>query len=290
MKHGLKGLCGAGALVLPLSVMVPIMTMSSSALAQQPTIQEIGGSNSIYSQTATRSEAGGSLQLFNQVEGHSRELRELRGQIEELKYQLEQLKQQSRQQYMDLDSRLSEMPSGQAPAADSGSNAEGSSSGNNADGSSSGNSADGSDSRNSGDGRDSASSGNGSSASGEARDAYQSAFSKVQDRNFDQAISEFDSFVERYPDTSLTANAWYWLGELHSAQSSPADASHAFEKVLSDFPDSAKVPDAMYKLGVLKARNGDRDAGLALLRSIKDDYPDSNAAALADQYLRQSGA
>ncbi|HAR06838.1 MAG TPA: tol-pal system protein YbgF, partial [Cobetia sp.] len=113
MRHSLKGLCGAGALVLPLSVMVPAIL--SPALAQQPVVRDLSGGNSFYDQTATQAQASGNLALFNQVEQHQRELRELRGQIEELRYQLDQLKQQSRQQYMDLDQRMSELPRQAAP-------------------------------------------------------------------------------------------------------------------------------------------------------------------------------
>lgn len=268
MRHSLKGLCGAGALVLPLSVIVP--AIMSPALAQQPVVRDLGGSNSFYDQTATQAQASGNLALFNQVEQHQRELRELRGQIEELRYQLDQLKQQSRQQYMDLDQRLSELPA-QAPQASSSAAA-----------------ADTSEPK--GDSTSNSSQQAGSGASDQAREAYQAAFSKVQSRNFDQAISDFDTFVDRYPDSSLTGNAYYWLGELHSAQSSFGDAEKAFDTVLERFPDSSKVPDAMYKLGLLKARQGDTDEGHALLKSVQEDYPDSNAASLADDYMRQSGA
>nr|WP_300309382.1 tol-pal system protein YbgF [Halomonas sp.] len=254
MKHSLKGLCGAGALVLPLSVMVPAVL--SPALAQQ--------SSGFYGQTTTQSQAGGSLQLFNDVEQQKQEIRELRGQIDELRYQLEQLQKQTRAQYMDLDSRLSSgEQQGEASSATSG---NGEKSGSSNQGSS-----------------------NTSSASGDAKNAYQSAFAKVQSRNFDQAITEFNDFVKKYPDTSLTANAWYWLGELYSAKSSFGDSEKAFSTVLEQFPDSSKVPDAMYKLGLLKTRQGDADGGKALLQAVSKDYPDSNAASLASDYLRQSG-
>ncbi|QEM81857.1 tol-pal system protein YbgF [Halomonas binhaiensis] len=260
MKHSLKGLCGAGALVLPLSVMVPAVL--SPALAQQ--------SNGFYGQTTTQSQAGGSLQLFNDVEQQKQEIRELRGQIDELRYQLEQLQKQTRAQYMDLDSRLSS----------GGQQGEASSTTTRDDGEKSGNSNQGSNNQGSS---------NTSPASGDAKNAYQSAFAKVQSRNFDQAITEFNDFVKKYPDTSLTANAWYWLGELYSAKSSFGDSEKAFSTVLEQFPDSSKVPDAMYKLGLLKSRQGDAEGGKALLQAVSKDYPDSNAASLASDYLRQSG-
>ena len=108
MRHGLRGLCGAGALVLPFSVGLP-------ALAQQPVVEDLTAQRStFYQQAETREPAGGSLVIFNQVQQQEEELRRLRGQVEELRHQLEQLRRQSRQQYMDLEDRLSTLAAGTA--------------------------------------------------------------------------------------------------------------------------------------------------------------------------------
>lgn len=254
MRHGLKRLCGAGALVLPLTV-----------AAQQPVIEDLTESQrggGFYSQTATREEAGGSLVIFNQVQQHQEEIRQLRGQVEELRHQLEQLRRQTRQQYLDIEDRLMAAGGGvdqAAPPVDEQSAREVAET---------------------------------PSPSGDApgtQQAYQAAFGHVQAREFGEAIRAFEAFVDQYPDTRLTANAYYWLGELHSAESNLEPAEAAFRRVLEDFPESSKVPDALYKLGLLEARRGRPEESRALLERVREEYPDSSAAGLADDFLRQTG-
>ncbi|MGM0783061.1 MAG: tol-pal system protein YbgF [Pseudomonadota bacterium] len=255
MKHGLKRLCGAGALVLPLSVWLP-------AVAQEgPVVEDLrGGSGSFMDQTAVREESGGNLVIFNQVQQHEEQIRQLRGQVEELRHQLEQLRNQTRQQYMDLDERLMASEAGVQSDPEVDEEAA----------------------------RQVAETPSPSGTSDEAQADYQAAFAHVQSREFEQAISAFETFVEEHPDTRLTANGYYWLGELHSAEANLDAADAAFRRVIDDFPDSSKLPDALYKLGLVKARQGEPDESRALLERVRDDHPDSSAAGLADDFLRQS--
>lgn len=258
MRQGLKGLCGAGALVLPLTVAMP-------ALAQQPVIEDLtgrSGSGGFYDQAATREESGGSLVIFNQVQQHQEEIRQLRGQVEELRHQLEQLRRQTRQQYLDIEDRLMAAGSGvdqAAPPVDEES------------------------------ARQVAETPPPSGDDPAAQSAYQAAFSHVQAREFGQAIGAFESFVTQHPDSRLTANAHYWLGELYSAEGDLEAADAAFRRVLQDFPQSSKVPDALYKLGLLEARRGRPEESRALLDRVREEHPDSSAAGLADDFLRQAG-
>ncbi|MGM0984571.1 MAG: tol-pal system protein YbgF [Pseudomonadota bacterium] len=258
MRQGLKRLCGTGVLLLPLTVATPLV-------AQQPVVEDLtgqSGSGSFYDQAATREEAGGSLVLFNQVQKHQEELRQLRGQVEELRHQLEQLRLQTRQQYMDIEDRLMAASGGvdqAVPAVDEES------------------------------ARQVAEAPSPSAEDPGIQSAYQAAFSHVQAREFGQAISAFNAFVSEHPDNRLTANAHYWLGELHSAEGELEAADAAFRRVLEDFPESSKVPDALYKLGLLEARQGRPEESRALLDRVREEHPDSSAAGLADDFLRQAG-
>lgn len=98
MKHSLIGLCGAGALLLPLSVWAA------------PEVRDLSPeSGSFYQQTEAReTTASGSLALFNALQEQQRQLAELRGQIEELRYQLGRQREMSQQQYLQLEQRLDE--------------------------------------------------------------------------------------------------------------------------------------------------------------------------------------
>lgn len=94
MKHGLKGLCGAGALVLPLSVWAA------------PVVEDLSAPNGFYQQAQVRESSGGSLELFNQVQENQSQIKQLRGQIEELRYQLDQQRQLAQERYLELEQRI----------------------------------------------------------------------------------------------------------------------------------------------------------------------------------------
>lgn len=253
MKHGLKGLCGAGALLLPLSVWAA------------PEIRDLSAeSNNFYENTQAReSTAGGNLRLLNQLQEHERQIQELRGQVEELRYQLERQRRSSQEQYLDLEQRLS---SGAAGQASPGGNAPAG-----------------------GTAVDSGAATAAASGRQEGQQAYQDAFQLVQARNFDAAIEAFEAFVDDYPNSPLLANGYYWLGELYSSRSELEPAAQAFDTVIEDYPQSNKVPDALYKLGLLRARQGQPDASRALLTRVREEYPDSSAAGMAADFLNQSG-
>lgn len=256
MKHSLKRLCGAGALVLPLSVM-SLAEAQQRPIVEDRTAQSGGG---FLDQAQVQEEAGGSLVLYNQLQEHQREIQQLRGQIEELRHQLEQLRSQTRQQYLDLDERLVAGSAGieANPQVDEES------------------------------ARQVAETPSPRGNSPDAQAAYQAAFAKVQAREFDEAIVAFETFVQDHPDTGLTANGYYWLGELHSAEANLEQAESAFREVIDNHSQSSKVPDALYKLGLIKARQGELEESRGLLERVRDDYPDSSAAGLANDFLRQS--
>ncbi|RUR32600.1 tol-pal system protein YbgF [Vreelandella nanhaiensis] len=258
LKRYFERLCGAGALVLPLSVL-PL-----TAVAQQPLVQDLssGNSSGFYQQTQRQESTGGNLVLFNQVQEHQQEIQQLRGQIEELRHQLEQLKRQSQQQYLDIEDRLMNSGPTQLEQATPQVEPEAAQEVINAP-----------STRN---------------ISEDAQADYQAAFAHVQARQFDQAIKAFEEFVAAHPDSSLAANGHYWLGELYAAEGQLSEADAAFGRVIEQFGSSSKVPDALYKLGLVKARQGEAEKSRELLEQVRDDYPQSSAAGLANDFLRQS--
>lgn len=249
--------------LLTTAAAVSLLSLAGGALAQQPSVDDLTSSNNFYDRTVTREEAGGSLALFNAIQSNQETIRELRGEIEELTYELGKIRQQGQQQYIDLDSRLAVIEQGGGGGSSVAASSQPSQSS----------------------GQEAANPGRSSDA---AKNAYNAAFSNVQNRKFDAAITAFESFVSDYPNDGLVANGYYWLGELYSAKSESAKASQSFQRVIDDYPQSGKVPDATYKLALLKARQGDVEASDALLTQVRDNYPDSTAAELAKDFMRDS--
>ncbi|WP_136254543.1 tol-pal system protein YbgF [Onishia niordana] len=230
-----------------------------------PVVEDLSqGSGNFYQRAEVREESSGNLVLFNQVQENQDEIKRLRGQIEELRYQLEQQNKMAQERYLQLEKQI-ESNTGSGGVDPAGAMGEGV-----------------------GQQEGGASAGSEATTSSDARSAYQAAFSKVQAREFPAAISAFESFVADYPDSGLTANGHYWLGELYSAQTELDKASAAFERVIQDFPQSTKMPDALYKLGLLRARQGKPDESRALLERVGEEFPDSSAAGLASDFLNRS--
>lgn len=246
------------------------------AVAQKPAVEDLSGSSdSLYQQTETRS--SGSLVMFNQVQEQQRRLQQLQGQVEELRHALEKLKRQSQQRYLDLDERLAKAAqSSTAPDSDDDPASEAEAAESDSEGAAAGQS-------DTAEGENDA----GKADNAEAQKAYQAAFAHVQDREFDKAISAFQAFVSDYPNTGLTPNGYYWLGELYAAGDALEDADQAFTRVVDQHPESSKVPDAMYKLGLIKQRQGDDERGRELFEQVREDYPQSSAASLAKDELRR---
>lgn len=263
------------AVVTCLPISLSGLLLMPAAMAQDSDIRELSSSaGSFIQQAETRDPAASaSLMLFNQIEEHDREIRQLRGQIEQLQHELKQVRDQGQQRYMDLEDRLTEM--GEQMASQRSSDAP----------SDSDNDAQAQDTATPEEPGDGSETNTSDSMSKAVREAYQQAFSHVQSRRFDQAIEAFTQFVNEYPETALTANGHYWLGELYTANDQLALAEQALKKVVVEFQSSNKVPDALYKLALVEIRQGRQASGEERLNTLIDAYPQSSAASLASDYL-----
>jgi TolA-binding protein len=80
---------------------------------------------------------------------------------------------------------------------------------------------------------------------------YDAGLASIKSRQFDEAIVQLKQLIERYPAGDFTANAYYWIGEVHAAKPEPdyESARQALVQVIDGFPSSNKLPDASFKLG-----------------------------------------
>lgn len=197
--------------------------------------------------------------LLSQVDSLQQQVKELKGQMEEQDHTIAQLQAQSKQQYLDLDRRFSQLTAASTSAVEKNTTTSPSSSANNT-----------------------------GTATGQITDAeaYQDAFKLISQRKFDQAIAAFSDFVTDYPKSSYISNAKYWLGEIYSATGKTDEARQEFLSVVTDYPKSKKVADAMYKLGQIYSQSGDNVQAKKYLQKVIKDYPGSSAAQLSKSFLQ----
>ncbi|WP_184999852.1 tol-pal system protein YbgF [Salinisphaera japonica] len=194
--------------------------------------------------------------LYQQIQQLQQQVRNLNGQVDTLQYQLDQQKQGQRDLYQDIDKRLAKLESGAAGRAGSSS-----------------------------DGAPRGAGGQTGPVDPAVQSAYMAGFNKLKDGDYPAAIDAFKAFVAEHPETALTPNAWYWMGEAYYVQQKPDAARQSFETVVNRFSASPKVADSLYKIGLIQASSGNDDNAQATFERVISQYPDSDAANQAKSQL-----
>jgi len=117
---------------------------------------------------------------------------------------------------------------------------------------------------------------------------FNHAYGLLMNKDYDQAISAFNSFLNQYPKSSLKDDAHYWLGELYLVQGEPDKASQQFRIVITN-PNNDKTPDAMLKLGNIFLAYGDEAHAKQMFQRLIKNYGNSDAADIAQLRLKSMG-
>ena len=194
------------------------------------------------------------------------EVQELRGMVEELRFQLEQMRTTQNDRYLELDGRVQTLTvQGVArPATDDVvEETEAELPNELADGAA-------------------------PPPVKDERTLYNNAVELIRARQYDLAISQLEAVIDQYPEGQFTANAYYWLGEVHAAKAVPDydSARQALAQVITFFPESRKVPDAAFKLGKVYHLTGDCTRARDLLQQVLTQHEGKTVARLAADYLR----
>ena len=215
--------------------------------------------------------AGGSVAvLYQQIQVLQDELRRLQGIIEEQAHRIDQLTREQRERYIDLDQRLLQVSQGVAPAAPAPAVAEI---------------------------RPPSAAAAAAGGAATEQEAYNAAFNVLKaaqaqppaerTEGYARALAMFDALIAEYPNGELTANAFFWRGEIELSRENLEPARQAFTQLLAVFGDHAKAPDARYKLGTVYHRLGEDEQALRHLDQVIAEHPDHSAARLARAYAAE---
>ena len=215
---------------------------------------------------AAGEEDGGLAVLYRQIQLLQDDVRRLQGSVEEQNHRIEQLTREQRERYIELDRRMLELRPNAlgAPPADGAAAA---------------------------------------TVPGTAvaappampeRFAYNEAFATMRNARglptdervpmYENALEMFKALIAAHPNGEFTPNAFYWIGEIHSALDRHELARQAFVQVVNLYADHPKAADALYKLGLTYHRLGDSTRAGEYLDRVIRDYPQSSAAEFAEQF------
>ncbi len=224
--------------------------------------------------------------LVIQVQELQDEVRNLRGQLEEQSRELENLKRRQRDQYLDLDQRLSDARNAQpVVGAGSGSTRPGPSQQPAQDVPEVREPMD-SQSQVTGIGQPVAQVQSPAASAADEKAAYDMAFQALKELRYADAAEEFQSFLQQYPNSEYADNAQYWLGESYYVTRNYDIALTAFQTLLDRYPESPKGPDALLKVGYTHYELEQWDSARAALTQVQENYPDSTLSRLAENRLR----
>jgi tol-pal system protein YbgF len=233
----------------------------------------------------------GNIELVNQINALQSQVQQLQGQLEELHHQVDELKSRSKDQYIDLDSRIGKLE-GRNPAAQP---------------------AAGPGNASNPQMQDIELGTTGAAAPAAAvppsvggpgaanvpppnapppavvedpKAAYDAAFSALKDGRYAESARRFHTFIEQHPTDDLTPNAYYWLGESYYVTQNYPISQDTFRKLLAQYPNSQKAPDALLKIGYCQYEQKQWAQAEATLNQVLQQYPNTTVANLAQGRLR----
>lgn len=123
--------------------------------------------------------------------------------------------------------------------------------------------------------------------SAETTEAYREAFLLLKQREYEQAVTAFDRFLETYPTSKYSANAQYWMAEANYVTKRYDEALQQFQMIIEKYPTSSKVPDARLKIGYTYYELGQWEESRVTLTRLRAQFPNSTVAGLAQQRLER---
>lgn len=126
--------------------------------------------------------------------------------------------------------------------------------------------------------------------SSDPKELYDAAYNDYLKGSYDLASLQFQEYLRSFPDTDLSDNAIYWIGECLYRQRKFRPAIDQFDAVLTQFPKSEKAAGASLKKGFALLELGERTAGIAQLKKVVKEFSASDEANLARQRLKELGA
>jgi tol-pal system protein YbgF len=259
-------------------LLLALLSFSSAQAIELSIQQRLAHLEKIIKQQEGNSNAA-DIVMQNQV--LQQQIAELKGVIEEQNYQIKSLKEKQKLLYIDVDSRLATLESQSGSAGNSRpANHQANSSNNNqpltveVD-------------EDYGQPSVSTNEINDNPKLSTFQEDYDIAFAHLRAGRFLESARAFEDFIQNYPQSNLTDNAYYWLGESYYVKRQYPQALAAFQSLTTKFPKSSKAADSLLKIGYSYYEMDDLTKAETNLQIVIDKYPNTSISRLAKNRLLQ---
>jgi tol-pal system protein YbgF len=118
-------------------------------------------------------------------------------------------------------------------------------------------------------------------------EAFRAALSDYTAGRYALAKDAFTDYLGRFPDTEVSDNAQYLIGECLYNTGDFNGAIEAYRKVVENYPKGDKVAASLLKAGIASARIKDTAASKQYYALVIKKYPKSDEARIARERLGQ---
>jgi tol-pal system protein YbgF len=118
-----------------------------------------------------------------------------------------------------------------------------------------------------------------------SRHLYDRVMEEFKHRDYEAALAGFRFFLELHGQSSLAANAQYWVGECQYRLGRYKEALKSFYYVVSYYPLSPKLAASTLKIGQTYTRLKEHEKARMTYERVVDQYPESAEAELARKAL-----
>lgn len=119
---------------------------------------------------------------------------------------------------------------------------------------------------------------------------YNTAYADFSKGNYGLAVSGFEEYQEKFPETALADNALYWVGECYFSQGNFPQAIKAFDRLLELYPDSDKAAAGNLKKAMAFLEQNQIGQAIVQFRYVDSTFPGSDEAKIARDKLTSLGA
>ena len=116
-------------------------------------------------------------------------------------------------------------------------------------------------------------------------DLYKEAYETLHRGDLEGGRRKFEAFLKQYPNTELSDNAQFWIGETYYLKKDFERAILEYEKAIVKYPEGDKISAALFKQALAFLELGDKANARNLLKRVIEKYPQTDQAEMAKKKL-----
>jgi len=105
---------------------------------------------------------------------------------------------------------------------------------------------------------------------------FESGMAFQLNRNYEQALKEFNLLVQQYPQSSFADDALLQIGKYYYGNGDKQQAVPVFQRIMTDYPNSDSADNAYLFIGRIQMEEGDLEQAYNSLFHIKGAFPESD--------------